>query len=67
MMNCTFDYFPAVLARSAKKRVEVDLEKAEMVISVNGKRVQDLRAISLDEKSMVLAELEAICHRSIKK
>lgn len=68
MMNCTFDYYPAVLATTPRprKKAEVGIEKGELVLRINGKRM-DWRVMVAEERSAVLGELESICHKSIKR
>lgn len=68
MMNCTFDYFPAVLSTTPRlrKKVEVSIEKGELVMKIKGKKM-DWRMMGVEERSAVLGELEGICHKSIKR
>lgn len=56
MMHCTFDIFPTVLRRRPKK-VRVWLEKGELAVEINGKRVENLCETSVEERNLVLAEL----------
>ncbi len=47
MMNCTFDYYPAVLLPRPKRKADVAIEKGELVLSINGKRT-DWRVMGLE-------------------
>jgi hypothetical protein len=67
MMNCTFDYFPTLMARKLRPKVDIDLDQGELAVTLKGKRVKDLRGMSVEEKRLVLGELEAICHLAIKR
>lgn len=51
--NCTFDYFPAVFDKRTAP-CSVHLDNNQLLVTVRGRPVPDLRKLSLLEKSAVL-------------